>query len=58
LLTTYIEQGAGELSKRVEEIYGPDGIELIVDEGGGVAELYGTRFAAISTSEKGYLDGT
>ncbi|EPY53336.1 vacuolar carboxypeptidase [Schizosaccharomyces cryophilus OY26] len=44
------------LAKRLYEIYGQDGIELILDEGGFVSEYYGTYFAAVSVAEKGYMD--
>ncbi|EPX71451.1 vacuolar carboxypeptidase [Schizosaccharomyces octosporus yFS286] len=44
------------LAKRLYEIYGQDGVELILDEGGFVSEYYGTYFAAVSVAEKGYID--
>ncbi|KAI8996549.1 carboxypeptidase S [Trametes punicea] len=53
------KQGAGSIAPYLEETYGPDGIALILDEGGG---SYGTQyggdviFAVPSLSEKGYLD--
>ena len=47
-------QGAGRLSKRIEEIYGKDGVAFIVDEGGlGVGEQWGRGFAGVATAEKG-----
>lgn len=50
-------QGAGEISKVLNSIYGDDGIGMIVDEGGlGIGEKYGAIFALPSTGEKGYLD--
>ncbi|KAL8291377.1 hypothetical protein RQP46_002355 [Phenoliferia psychrophenolica] len=49
--------GAGMLSKLIEEIYGRDGVAFIVDEGGlGVGEMWGRGLAGVATAEKGYLD--
>jgi Gly-Xaa carboxypeptidase len=50
-------QGAGELAKEIERQYGQNGIEFIVDEGNGIGDAFGAHFAAVATSEKGYLDG-
>lgn len=50
-------EGAGEISKYFESVYGKDGIAFIVDEGGlGIGETYGRGFAMPATGEKGYLD--
>lgn len=50
-------EGAGELSKVIEEKFGKDGIAFILDEGGlGIGEMYGAAFALPATGEKGYLD--
>ncbi|KAL8291771.1 hypothetical protein RQP46_002029 [Phenoliferia psychrophenolica] len=50
-------EGAGEISKYLEGIYGKDGIAFSLDEGGlGIGEMYGTAMALPSTGEKGYLD--
>ncbi|KAG6810887.1 hypothetical protein H0H92_009917 [Tricholoma furcatifolium] len=49
-------QGARSLSAALLDIYGKDGVALIVDEGGGFAEIGGTVFAAPGIAEKGYLD--
>ncbi|KAJ2920853.1 hypothetical protein H1R20_g16240, partial [Candolleomyces eurysporus] len=49
-------QGAGELAKVLEEKYGKDGIALIVDEGAGFSEQYGTYVAGPGIAEKGYLN--
>ena len=35
-------QGAGELSKHIEKVYGRDGIAMIVDEGGKSIEAKAT----------------
>jgi Gly-Xaa carboxypeptidase len=50
-------QGAGELAKEIQRQYGEGGIEFIVDEGNGIGDAFGGHFAAVATSEKGYLDG-
>lgn len=48
-------EGAGHIAPVLEERYGKDGIEFVVDEGGlGVGEMYGAGFASPSTSEKGH----
>ncbi|KAJ3091953.1 hypothetical protein HK102_012260 [Quaeritorhiza haematococci] len=50
-------QGAQLISKYlVEDLNLKDGIELLVDEGTGIAEMYGRKFALISTAERGYMD--
>jgi Gly-Xaa carboxypeptidase len=52
-------EGASKLAMRIEELYGPDGIEMILDEGGlGVQSLGDTKrlFVLPSLVEKGYLD--
>ncbi|KAF9070931.1 carboxypeptidase S [Rhodocollybia butyracea] len=48
--------GAGSLGKALEETYGQNAFEFIVDEGGGFDEAYGTVFAAPAVAEKGYID--
>lgn len=48
--------GAAHLSKRIEEIYGPDSLFAIVDEGTGVSQVDGQYIASPSTAEKGHLD--
>ena len=48
--------GAKFLAKHLEEKYGKNSIEFIVDEGSNVMEQYGKTFAVPSTSEKGYID--
>ncbi|KAM0754235.1 carboxypeptidase S [Meredithblackwellia eburnea MCA 4105] len=49
--------GAGRLSKHIESVYGRDGVEFILDEGGlGVGEMWGIGFAGVATAEKGYMD--
>ncbi|KAG4439432.1 hypothetical protein IFR05_005079 [Cadophora sp. M221] len=49
--------GARCLADRLLEIYGEDGVELILDEGiPGIEKHFGTEFALPATAEKGYLD--
>ncbi|KAG8737510.1 alpha 1,2-mannosyltransferase 2.4.1 [Ceratobasidium sp. 414] len=53
------EQGAQPLSKRIIEIYGEDGVAMIVDEGdtaGSVAMDKGVAIARPAVGEKGYMD--
>ncbi|SPO05258.1 related to CPS1 - gly-X carboxypeptidase YSCS precursor [Cephalotrichum gorgonifer] len=49
-------QGAGHLSAAILARYGEDGVSVIVDEGSGVKEQWGTAFAIPGVAEKGYLD--
>lgn len=49
-------QGAGHLSTFLHERYGDDGLAVIVDEGSGFEEVWGTLFAKPGTGEKGYTD--
>ena len=49
-------QGAGKLALHLEQIYGPNGIAMIVDEGSGFGEQFGSIFATPAIGEKGYLD--
>lgn len=48
--------GAATLGPALEEMYGKDGFALLVDEGGGFAEIEGAVFATPGIGEKGYLD--
>jgi len=48
--------GARSLGKALEETYGRDAFEFIVDEGGGFDEVYGAVFATPGVAEKGYID--
>ncbi|KAJ7623331.1 hypothetical protein FB45DRAFT_925310 [Roridomyces roridus] len=49
--------GAGALGEAMRDIYGDNHpFALIVDEGGGFAESYGTVVATPAVAEKGYLD--
>lgn len=50
------KRGAGHLSSFIEERYGKNSIEAIVDEGSGVVQQYGALFPLISTAEKGLVD--
>ncbi|KAF5336103.1 hypothetical protein D9611_006330 [Ephemerocybe angulata] len=49
-------QGAGELYKVLEQKYGKDGIAMVVDEGMGYSEQYGTYIAGPGIGEKGSLN--
>lgn len=49
-------QGAGKLSQFLHTRYGDDGLAVIVDEGSGFEEVWGTLFAKPGTGEKGYTD--
>lgn len=49
-------QGAGHLAKFLYNRYGQDGLAVIVDEGSGFEEAWGTLFAKPGTGEKGYTD--
>ncbi|KAJ2914647.1 hypothetical protein MD484_g5753, partial [Candolleomyces efflorescens] len=46
-------QGASELAKFIEAKYGKDGVAMIIDEGLGFSEQYGTPIATPGISEKG-----
>lgn len=51
-------KGAQHLAERLEQRYGPDSIEAVVDEGGlGVSRFQGTNMATIGVSEKGRMVG-
>ncbi|KAF7316280.1 Gly-x carboxypeptidase [Mycena indigotica] len=49
-------QGAQHLSKAFLQEYGHNGFALIVDEGGGMANLFDTMVALQGVSEKGHID--
>lgn len=49
-------QGAGLIAPYLEEHYGKDAFSVLVDEGGGMVEMYGAVFAAPAVGEKGYID--
>lgn len=49
-------QGASHLAKRIEELYGKDSVFMVVDEGAGLGDYYGTTFALPAVAEKGYID--
>lgn len=51
-------RGAGEISKHLLNVWGPDSFEVLVDEGGqGIFESHGVRLAVPGIGEKGYFDG-
>lgn len=49
-------QGARNLASVLFEAYGEDGIAMIVDEGSGFGDQYGSVFATPGIAEKGYID--
>ncbi|KAI0388972.1 peptidase family M20/M25/M40 [Xylariaceae sp. FL0594] len=49
-------RGASNLAKVLFERYGSDGAAVVVDEGRGLAESWGTLFALPGVAEKGYID--
>ncbi|KAK0742113.1 hypothetical protein B0T21DRAFT_399932 [Apiosordaria backusii] len=49
-------RGATKLSAFIQGRYGKDGVAVIVDEGAGFEEVWGTVFAKPGTAEKGYID--
>ncbi|KAF8070006.1 hypothetical protein FPV67DRAFT_1578960 [Lyophyllum atratum] len=49
-------QGAQKLGEALLALYGEDGIAMIVDEGGGFVEEYGSVIATPGIAEKGYMD--
>lgn len=49
-------RGARKLGEAILERYGKDSIEAIVDEGAGLAKVWGTLFALPAVGEKGYID--
>lgn len=50
------KQGAQKLSAFIHERYGDNGLAVIVDEGAGYQEAWGSRFFLPGTAEKGYTD--
>ncbi|KAH9167375.1 hypothetical protein EDB89DRAFT_128974 [Lactarius sanguifluus] len=49
-------QGAGSLSQALLKKYGEDSFALLIDEGGGIAEIGGSIIAVPAIAEKGYID--
>ncbi|RDB15819.1 Carboxypeptidase S [Hypsizygus marmoreus] len=49
-------EGAQRLSEALLDLYGKDAFALIVDEGSGFSEQYGSVVALPGIAEKGYLD--
>jgi Gly-Xaa carboxypeptidase len=49
-------RGAAKLADFIQKRYGNDGIAVIVDEGSGFEQAWGTLFAKPGTAEKGYTD--
>ncbi|KAF8892084.1 carboxypeptidase S [Infundibulicybe gibba] len=49
-------QGAARLGEYLLDTYGKDSISMVVDEGGGFIEQYGSVIATPGIAEKGYLD--
>lgn len=51
-------QGAAYIAKHLEEHWGRNSIDLIIDEGGlGIKDMYGAKFALPASGEKGMLYG-
>ncbi|KAJ7238396.1 hypothetical protein C8J57DRAFT_1246473 [Mycena rebaudengoi] len=48
--------GAGELGKVLLDRFGPDSFAMIVDEGSGFTEVFGSVFAAPGIAEKGSVN--
>jgi Gly-Xaa carboxypeptidase len=49
-------QGAGNLGPFLEKVYGGNGFAMVVDEGSGFAEQYGSVIATPGIAEKGFLN--
>ncbi|KDR80513.1 hypothetical protein GALMADRAFT_60610 [Galerina marginata CBS 339.88] len=49
-------QGAGNLGPFLEKVYGENGFAMIVDEGSGFIEQYGSVIATPGIAEKGFLN--
>lgn len=49
-------EGASHIAPFLEKTYGRDSFALILDEGGGYQNIYGTTIAALGVGEKGYND--
>lgn len=49
-------QGAQKIVEYLLETYGKDSLAMVIDEGGGFAEQYGTHVAMPNVGEKGYTD--
>jgi Gly-Xaa carboxypeptidase len=53
---TFGYHGAGNLSAVLHERYGDDGLAVVVDEGAGFEEAWGTLFAKPGAAEKGSIN--
>lgn len=49
-------RGAASLAQTILDRYGPDGVDVIIDEGTGTMDLAGAQVIAITVGEKGYVD--
>jgi Gly-Xaa carboxypeptidase len=50
-------RGAGEITKHLQSVWGPESFEVLVDEGGqGIFEFHGVQLAVPGIGEKGYFD--
>jgi Gly-Xaa carboxypeptidase len=49
-------RGASKLAEFIQKRYGNDGIAVVIDEGSGFEQAWGTLFAKPGTAEKGYTD--
>ncbi|OCF45385.1 Gly-Xaa carboxypeptidase [Kwoniella heveanensis CBS 569] len=52
----FARKGQGHIAPFLEERYGKDGLLMVIDEGGGTDNFYGTPFALPGMGEKGYMD--
>ncbi|CAK5273408.1 unnamed protein product [Mycena citricolor] len=55
IVVLYLVQGAGHLGPALLELYGPDSFAMIVDEGSGFSDQYGSIFAVPGVAEKGFV---
>jgi Gly-Xaa carboxypeptidase len=49
-------EGAWHLASHLEKLYGENGIAMIVDEGAGFVNKFGSVIAILAIAEKGYLN--
>lgn len=49
-------RGARPLAETIQNRYGVDGVEVIVDEGFGIQSYQGSYVAGVTVAEKGYID--
>jgi Gly-Xaa carboxypeptidase len=49
-------KGAAKIAVYLEETYGTEGFSILIDEGYGMFNMFGARFASPAVGEKGYMD--